>query len=115
AGIRFKAWQPPSGLHPTIGVQTPLVFDVYDSWTGRSLGGLTYHVAHPGGRKYERFPVNANEAEARRRARFFPFGHTPGAMAPPRGSVGLEHPPPLIVRAVAARLVVGYKFPYREG
>ncbi len=88
AGVRFKAWQPPvSALHPTIPAQTPLVVDIYDRWTGRSLGGLTHHVAHPGGRHYERFPVNANEAEARRRARFFPFGHTPGAMAPPRTSV----------------------------
>jgi len=92
AGIRFKAWNPPSSLHPTIAPQTPLILDVFDRWTGRSLGGLTYHVAHPGGRNYERYPVNANEAEARRRARFFPFGHTPGSMAPPEPAAGLELP-----------------------
>jgi uncharacterized protein (DUF2126 family)/transglutaminase-like putative cysteine protease len=98
AGVRFKAWQPPSGLHPTIRLQTPLVFDVYDSWNGRSVGGMTCHVAHPGGRNYERFPVNANEAEARRRSLFLPLGHTPGAMPKPPAAIGFEHPRTLDLR-----------------
>ena len=98
-GVRFKAWQPPLGaLHPTIPAQTPLVFDIYDRWSGRSLGGLTHHVAHPGGRSYERFPVNANEAEARRRSRFFPFGHTPGPMPEPTPLRSREHPRTLDLR-----------------
>ena len=101
AGIRFKAWQPPSALHPTIKAQAPLVFDVYDRWTGRSLGGLTHEVVHPGGLSDESLPVNANAAEARRRARFFPIGHTPGPMAEPRLAIGKEHPRTLDLRRFA--------------
>jgi len=101
AGVRFKAWQPPNALHPTIGAQVPLVFDVFDRWSGRSLGGMTHHVAHPGGLAYETFPVNANEAEARRRSRFQPIGHTAGPMPEPRLVVGKEHPRTLDLRRFA--------------
>jgi uncharacterized protein (DUF2126 family) len=84
AGVRYRAWQPPSALHPTIGVHVPLVFDIIDCWNGRSIGGCTYHVSHPGGRSYDDFPVNANAAETRRVSRFFDFGHSAGPLqAPP--------------------------------
>jgi uncharacterized protein (DUF2126 family) len=104
AGVRYRAWQPPSCLHPTIGIHTPLVFDVYDTWTSRSIGGCQYHVMHPGGRSYETLPVNASEAETRRNSRFFPFGHTPGARAVPPLFVRPEAPLTLDLRVAPASI-----------
>ncbi len=120
AGVRYRAWAPQSALHPTIGVHTPLVFDLIDTWNGRSIGGCSYHVSHPGGRSYETFPVNAFEAESRRINRydnvshtqgpytptpdvdavreFFPFNHPPRPMSPPEEESPDEYPLTLDLR-----------------
>ena len=98
AGIRFRAWQPPQCLHPTIGVHAPLTIELYDRWSNRSVGGCTYHVAHPGGRSFDNQPVNDLEAEGRRLARFVPFGHQAGIFQPARAEMNAAFPLTLDMR-----------------
>ncbi|MEU7139271.1 transglutaminase family protein [Nocardia sp. NPDC046473] len=82
AGVRYRAWQPPNSLHPSITVDVPLVFDLIDADTGLSRGGCTYHVAHPGGMAYDEPPVNAVAAQSRRNRRFEAAGHTTDRVDP---------------------------------
>jgi uncharacterized protein (DUF2126 family)/transglutaminase-like putative cysteine protease len=98
AGVRFKAWQPSSALHPTITRHQPLTFDLVDTWNNRSIGGCRYYVSHPGGRSFTTAPVNAYEAESRRAARFYRYGHTPGTLKLIEASPTKEFPLTLDLR-----------------
>ena len=101
AGVRYRAWKPDHCLHPNMEAHTPLVFDLYDTWSGRAIGGCTYHTGHPGGRNYDEPPVNHYEAEARRRARFVPLGHSPGTTTPKVAERSREMPLTLDLRRAA--------------
>lgn len=98
AGIRFKAWNPHSCLHPTIPIHSPLIFDIIDTRYERSIGGCTYHVMHPGGRHYDSIPINENEAEGRRLSRFINMGHTPGFIQIPTREINQDFPHTLDLR-----------------
>ena len=98
AGVRYRAWWPPSALHPTIPTHVPLTFDLVDTWTGRSIAGCRYHVSHPGGRSFDTFPVNMYEAEGRRLSRYESLGHTAGPMSPKSQLGSAEYPYTLDLR-----------------
>jgi uncharacterized protein (DUF2126 family) len=119
AGIRYKAWNPHSSLHPTIGVDTPLVFDIIDTWNKRSIGGCTYFVAHPGGRSYETYPINSYEAESRRINRFWELGFTQGEVfdvenisQDERNSIKNVQPQGSTKKFKYKELPINFEFPY---
>ncbi len=97
-GVRYRAWQPPSCLHPTIGTHGPLHVDLYDRWNERSIAGATYHVVHAGGRAAFDRPVNAAAAEGRRIARFNAFGHRQGTHLPQPVAINKDFPMTLDLR-----------------
>ncbi len=101
-GVRYRAWRPPSALHPTIPIDAPLIFDLYDTWSGRAVAGCAYHVSHPGGRSFDVFPVNDYEAESRRLARFSEISHTAGKSPPPRAAPNAAFPMTLDLRRARA-------------
>ena len=102
AGVRFRAWSPPSSLHPTIPTHAPLTFDIVDTQAQHSVGGCRYHVTHPGGRGFDVFPINSYEAEGRRLARFESMGHTPGRLAVQKLGVHRDFPLTLDLRRTAS-------------
>jgi uncharacterized protein (DUF2126 family) len=118
AGIRYKAWNPYSSLHPSIGVDTPLVFDIVDTWNKRSIGGCTYYVSHPGGRSYDNYPVNSNEAESRRINRFWDLGHTQGEIVESEAIIQGGESTKKVKKQPSAKkfrykeLPVNFEFPY---
>ena len=99
AGIRYRAWQPPSCLHPTIGTDGPLHIDLYDRWNKRAIAGCSYHIVHPGGRANEVRPVNAVAAESRRIARFDSQGHLARSYVPIAAGVNHDFPMTLDLRS----------------
>jgi uncharacterized protein (DUF2126 family) len=98
AGVRYRTWLPASTLHPTIPAHVPLVFDVIDTWTGRSVSGCRYHATHPGGRAFDTAPINSYEAEGRRLARFEELGHSPGRPEIKAPEINPEYPLTLDLR-----------------
>ena len=98
AGVRYRAWSPPSALHPHIPIHSPLTLDLVDTWNHRSVGACQYHVVHPGGLSYGTFPVNAYEAQSRRINRFYTINHTPGRMNIEEATVLKEFPMTLDLR-----------------
>ena len=98
AGVRYRAWQPPSCLHPTIPVNGPLTFALYDNWLGRSVDGCRYHIGHPGGLNPASLPVNSFEAESRRAARFSRVGNHGDRRRPRTATMNRDFPMTLDLR-----------------
>jgi uncharacterized protein (DUF2126 family) len=98
AGVRYRARQMSSALHPTIPVHAPLIFDILDTWSEHSIGRCAYHATAPDGREYTARPVNAAEAEARRQERFKLLSHTRDLVVAPKVEVNPTFPMTLDLR-----------------
>ena len=82
-GVRYRAWQPPSALHPTIGVHAPLTFDLRRHLDEPLARRLPVPRGAPGRPQLRHLPGQRLRGRGRRLARFFRIGHTPGAMSVP--------------------------------
>ena len=99
AGVRYKAWNPPSSLHPTLWPVYSLVFDLLDARTGEVLGGCTWFPARPSLVGFSAAPAPVASGEPEREPHYRPQAAvlppwSPGGRFLPFGSGARKMPVP---------------------